>query len=266
MPEISMENKKISVKDESTILEAAQKLGIWIPTLCFNKTLKPTSSCRLCMVEVELGGGKTKLVTACNYPVRKDLTVHVGSPRAVSARKGVMELLLARSPDSAELKSLAARMEIAGTPYPTVTESQRNCILCGLCVSVCEEVIGCSAIGFTGRGVDRTVATPFRLASETCIACGACAMVCPVGTIQVRIHLDSGEAEISPFKSRSKLIICEECGKRMVTEPVAAAAMRKLNMDWEEFRRRARMCPDCRRKHAAESLALVASKKGIGVN
>ena len=128
--------------------------------------------------------------------------MRVDSEKAVRVRRGVMQLLLARSPESAELKELAARMGVTGTPYPTVTESQRNCVLCGLCVAACEEAIGASAIGFAGRGVERLVAAPFRAPSEACIACGACAAVCPVGTIQVRIHEDSGEAEISPFKSR----------------------------------------------------------------
>lgn len=172
-----------------------------------------------------------------------------------------MELLLARSPGSSELKALAEKMGVKETPYPTVTESQRDCILCGLCVKVCEEAIHCSAIGFTGRGTNRIIATPFRLAAEACIACGACAAVCPVGTIQVRIHEESGEAEISPFKSRVKLLVCQECGKRMVTEPVGAEALRRTGFDWEEFRKRAMLCPDCRRKMAAQSLALVAEKK-----
>ena len=147
-------------------------------------------------------------------------------------------------------------MGFAGTPYPKVTESQRNCILCGLCVTVCEEVIGASAIGFAGRGVERVIATPFRLPSETCIACGACAAVCPVGTIQVRIHEDTAEAEISPFKSRVKLLLCEECGTRTVSVPVAQAASGRVKMDWDEFRALARLCPECRRKRAVRALAV----------
>ena len=196
-------------------------------------------------------------MTACNYPIRNDIEVFVSSERAVKARQGVMKLLLARSPESEELKDLAKRMGVAGTPYPTVTESQRSCILCGLCITVCEEVIGVSAIGFAGRGVDRVIAAPFRQPSEDCIACGACAAVCPVGTIQVRIHKDTGEAEISPFKTRRKLLACEECGKKMVSEPVAAQMFHRVDFDWDEFRALARLCPDCRRKRAAGSLGYI---------
>jgi NADH dehydrogenase/NADH:ubiquinone oxidoreductase subunit G len=250
---VKIDGIPVQVEAEATILEAAQQAGVWIPTLCHHPAVTNVASCRICMVELDRGEWK-QLVTACNYPVRGDIDVSVNSETAVRARQGVMELLLARAPESEELRELAARMEVKGTPYPTVTESQRNCILCGLCIRVCEEAIGQSAIGFAGRGVERVVATPFRMASEDCIACGACAAVCPVGTIQVRVHRESNEIEISPFKTRAKMLVCEECGERMVAEPVAGQVLEKVKLDWEEFRRRARLCPTCRRKRAASAL------------
>lgn len=259
MPKVIIDGVEVEVEANKTILDAARKAGVWIPTLCFNPSLPLTASCRLCMVELDRGNWK-ELVTACNYPVRRDITVSVSSERAVRMRRGVMELLLARAPESRELRELAAKMGVDKTPYPTVTEAQRNCIMCGLCVTVCEEIIGCSAISFAGRGVDRVVSAPFRLPSDDCIACGACAVVCPVGTIQVRIHEESGEAEISPFKTRVKLLTCEECGARMVTEPVAARTQEKVNINWKEFRQRARLCPACRRKKTVEALAVAVLK------
>ena len=264
MPTVTIEGKAVTVPRESTILQAARKAHVWIPTLCYHPTVPSLGSCRICMVEiVGSDGSPGRLVTACNYPVRRDITVSVSSERATQVRRGVMQLLLARAPESEQLQELARRMGVQGTPYPKVTESQRNCILCGLCVSVCEEVIGASAIGFAGRGVDRAVAAPFREASEACIACGACAVICPVGTIQVRIHADTGEAEISPFKSRSKLLVCEECGVRMVSVPVAQAMSDRVNIDWEEFRHLARLCPECRRKHAVKALGFGAGEGSV---
>jgi len=259
VPTVTIDGVKVEAEKESTILEAANRAGIWIPTLCWHPAVATTASCRLCLVELDRGGWK-QLVTACNYPVRRDLTVSVASERARRARSGVMQLLLARAPESEELRRMARRMGVQDTPFPKVTESQRNCILCGLCVSVCEQVIGCSAISFAGRGAERVVATPFRLASEDCIACGACAAVCPVGTIQVRIHEDTGEAEISPFKSRAKLLVCEECGARLVTEPLGDQIEARVKIDWEKFRERTRLCPGCRRKKAAEALGMLAEK------
>ena len=260
MPTVTLDGVQVEVETGATILDAARKAGIWIPTLCYHPAVSNAATCRLCMVELDRGDRK-QIVTACNYPVRRDITVSVSSEAAVRARRGVMQLLLARAPESEELKALAERIGVEGTPYPTVTESQRNCILCGLCTRVCEEVIGRSAIGFAGRGVDRAVAAPFRQASEDCIGCGACAAVCPVGTIKIRIHEDTGEVEISPFKSRAKLLVCEECGTRLVTEPVAREMLNKVKIDWEEFRKRARLCPECRRKRTAGVLALAAEKR-----
>jgi len=144
---VTIDGIQVKVKEGETILDAAKKAGIWIPTLCYNPSVTSQATCRLCMVELDRGDWK-QLVTACNYPVRRDIVVSVSSEKAVRARRGVMELLLARSPESEQLKELARRMGIEGTSYPKVTESQRDCILCGLCTSVCEEVIGRAAIGW----------------------------------------------------------------------------------------------------------------------
>ena len=256
MPTVTIDERKVRVKKNATILDAAKKAGIWIPTLCHHPAVSNGASCRLCMVELDRGDW-TQLVTACNYPVRKDIVVYVSSQRAQQARSGVMELLLARAPESEELKTLAKRMGVEATRYPNVTESQRNCILCGLCVQVCEELIGQAAIGFAGRGVERIVASPFRQASPDCIGCGACAAVCPVGTIKVRIHRDEQEVEISPFKSRAKLLLCRECGNPIVSVQVTEQALSKIAIKSEDFRQRLHLCTKCRRSQTALQLAIV---------
>ena len=250
MPAVAIDNRTLTIAQGATILDAARKAGIWIPTLCHNPTVRSLGVCRICLTEVwQMQDDPDKpgrMVTACNHAVRDDIRVSVAGARATRARRGVMELLLARAPG------------VEGTPHPTVTVAQRNCVLCGLCIAVCEEVIGASAIGFAGRGVARAVTVPFGEPSETCIACGACAAICPVGTIEVVIHADAAEVEIAPFGNRSKLLLCEGCGVRTVAAPLARSALNKVRMDWDEFRSLARLCPECRRKRAAAGRALAA--------
>jgi NADH dehydrogenase/NADH:ubiquinone oxidoreductase subunit G len=250
---VTIDGIQVEVEKGATVLDAANQAGIWIPTMCYHPSIAPPATCRLCMVELDRGDWK-QLVTACNYPVRQDIVIAVNSDRAAKARRGVMELLLARAPDNEQLKALARRMGVEGTPYPTVSQTQRDCILCGLCTAVCEEVIGHAAISFAGRGGDRAVASPFRQPAEDCIGCGACAVICPVGTIRLRIHEDTAEIEISPFKTRAKLQTCEQCGARVVSVPVTEEVLSKTDIDWEAFRQRARLCPRCRRKATVAAL------------
>jgi bidirectional [NiFe] hydrogenase diaphorase subunit len=262
MPTVTIDGCKVEVEKGATILDAAKRAGVWIPTLCYHPAVTSDASCRICMVELDRGDWR-QLVTSCNYPVRRDIEVYAYSERAQQARRGVMELLLARSPESEELKVLAKRMGVESTRYPNVTESQRNCILCGLCVSVCEQVIGKAAIGFAGRGVERAVASPFRQASEDCIGCGVCAAICPVGTIRVRIHEDEGEVEISPFKSRAKLLVCEQCGAPIVSEHVCEYVMSKVAIDSDKLRERLRLCPRCRRQQSIEPLGSISVRNKV---
>jgi len=254
VPTVTIDGLRVEVEQDATILDAARQAGIWIPTLCHHPAVEARANGRICMVELDRGKWK-QMVTACNYPVRRDIRVSVSSEAAVRARRGVMELLLARAPQNPQLQAMARRMGVEGTPYPVVSTTQRDCILCGLCTAVCEEVMGRSAISFGGRGATRAVASPFRQPAEDCIACGACAVVCPVGTIQVRFHPEEGEVEISPFKTRVKLQTCSRCGARLASIPVTEEALKKIRIDKEEFRRRVRLCPACRRALAASGLA-----------
>jgi len=255
MPTVTIDDKPFEAELGETILQVARRAGIWIPTLCYHPAVEPYAACRICVVEIDRGGW-WQMVTSCNYPIRRDLTVRVNSQRAIRSRQGVMQLLLARCPDSPELRKLAERMGVDSTPYPHVTEAQRNCILCGLCVQVCEERIGASAISPAGRGVERTVAAPFRLAAEDCIGCGACAAVCPVGTIVVRFHQD--EVEISPFKSRVKLKRCASCGEPVVSELVEQVLRRRGGPKLTEILAGEDLCPRCKRQKLARELTFAS--------
>ena len=251
MPTVTIDGKPYEAQVGETILQVARRAGIWIPTLCHHEALEPWAACRICVVEIDRGDW-WQSVTSCNYPIRRDLTVRVNSERAIRARRGVMQLLLARCPESVELADLAARMGVQGTPYPHVTEALRNCILCGQCVRVCAERIGASAISPVGRGVERAVAAPFRQPSEDCIGCGACAAICPVGTIVVKMH--ENEVEISPFKTRVKLLRCPGCGKSVGSEMVQQAVTRRGGPTLLEMFQREPLCPQCRREALAAKM------------
>ena len=181
MIEVIIDGQSMQVEEGTTILEAAGKLGIAIPTLCHHRALEPYGACRLCTVEITQGG-RTRLVTSCNYPIRQEIQVQTASPRVLAGRKMLAELLLARCANAPEIRDFAASLGVTKTRFRPQDEL---CYLCGLCVRVCSELIGQSAISFVGRGGDREVGPPFLRFSDDCIACGACAFVCPTGAIKL---------------------------------------------------------------------------------
>jgi NADH dehydrogenase/NADH:ubiquinone oxidoreductase subunit G len=175
MVTLNINSLDVSVEDGSTILEAANFLGFPIPTLCHMEGLSPYGACRLCVVEIG-EGAKTKLVSSCTYRVEKGLKVRTASARVLRARKMVLELLLASCPQSKTIQDLASKFEVRQQRFKQENET---CILCGLCVRMCEEQMVAKAIGFRGRGKDRSIGTPFDAKSEVCRLCGGCIYVCP---------------------------------------------------------------------------------------
>jgi len=179
---ILLDGRDAEVPRGTTILEAARGMAIAIPTLCNYRGLSPYSACRICTVEIDTAGG-TKLVAACSHPVEENLVVRTDTEGIRESRRTILELLLAQAPDSAELSGIAAGLGIHSTPFESAPKGK--CILCGLCVSVCNDLMGRGAISMTGRGGRRAVATAFGEPTDQCQACGACAFVCPAGAIDL---------------------------------------------------------------------------------
>jgi bidirectional [NiFe] hydrogenase diaphorase subunit len=170
----------LKVEEGTTLLEAAQFLGFPIPTLCYMEGLTPYGACRLCVVEIG-ESPNSKLVTSCTYPVQDGLKVRTSSARVMRARKMILELLLASTPQSKVIQDLASKYEIRQQRF---RQEYEDCILCGLCVRMCEQQMMAKAIGFRGRGENRTIGTPFDIKSEECRLCGGCIYVCPACTLR----------------------------------------------------------------------------------
>ncbi len=178
-------NQKVTVKQGTTILKASEKLGIEIPTLCNHEGLAPYGACRLCVVEI-IKEKENRIVAACSFPVEEGMKVLTNSDRILKRRKMIAEFLLARCPDVKVVRDLANKM---GIKKPRFKPKNKDCILCGLCVRVCNEIVGIGAIGFVNRGKNLKVDTPFHLASDVCIGCGACSYVCPTGAIEMEFDV-----------------------------------------------------------------------------
>lgn len=180
--QIIIDGRMVQVEEGTTVLHAAKKTGIVIPTLCYHEALKPYGACRLCVVEV-VQNKQRSLVTSCNFPAAAGMEVFTDTDRVSEVRRNIIELLLARCPEVPVLQTMARRMGIETSKFK-MKESQ-DCILCGLCVRFCEEVVGVEAIGLSNRGTEREVTTPFKAASGTCIGCGSCTYICPAGCIEM---------------------------------------------------------------------------------
>lgn len=172
---LTINGLEVSVEEGTTVLEAARFLGFPIPTLCHKDGLSPYGACRLCVVEIG-EGEKAKLVSSCTYPVEEGLKVRTASNRVIRARKMILELLLASCPQSKTIQDLASAHDVRKQRFRQEFE---DCILCGLCVRMCEEQMMAKAIGFRGRGETRSIGTPFDIKSEICRLCGGCIYICP---------------------------------------------------------------------------------------
>ena len=184
MINLTIDGKKIKANQGQTILAAARNNGIEIPTLCACDALEPYGACRLCVVEIR-NGSASSLEASCCYPVAEGMVVETRSDEVIKARKLVLELHLARCPNVKVIQDLAAEYGVTAVPEYLTAENE-YCILCGLCVRACHEVVQAKAISFAGSGKQKRVEAPFAAEAENCIGCGSCAFVCPTGIVKIR--------------------------------------------------------------------------------
>ena len=220
---IQVNNKKIKAEKGETILSTLNRNGIIIPTLCRMKEFTPTGACRICVVEVE---GRERLVTACSQPVEEWMKIKTHSPRVITARKTIVELLLSNHPDdclycdrnlNCELQRLSEELNIRERKIrgrkikqrldqssPSIVRELAKCILCGRCVRVCEELITSTSLDFINRGrqthIGAAMDRDFNFSS--CIHCGQCVLVCPTGALHEKHNI----AEVQEYLNKQDIV------------------------------------------------------------
>jgi bidirectional [NiFe] hydrogenase diaphorase subunit len=177
---LRIDGREVRAKEGETVLQAAERAGIAIPTLCHHEKLQSYGACRICTVEAETGG-RTRLIAACVYPVEENLVVKTRSPKVDKTRRVLLEELMAHAPDSAPLQALAQEY---GADKDRYEKESSFCILCGLCVRYCSEIKGKNAIGFGDRGSKREILFLPEIAAVSCWNCKECFPLCPTSYLQ----------------------------------------------------------------------------------
>lgn len=213
MVKLIINNQQVEVSNDFTILQAANKLGIDIPRLCFLKDINETAACRICVVEIE---GIKSLKNSCTVKVSEGMVVKTNTPRIKKAVKNNLELLAAnhkfecwccpREHNCEFLRLLRKynvpnvigeddyfeRKEIISNITDSLVIDSSKCILCGRCISTCEKLTGISVLNFNHRGFETFVgpALNHNMDDAGCIYCGKCIQACPVGAIREKDELD----------------------------------------------------------------------------
>ena len=226
MISLTIDEKKIETPEGATVLEAIRLANIDVPTLCHDPRMKPHGACRLCIVEI---AGLPRPVTSCTTPATEGMVVTTTNPRLERLRKTTVELLLSDHPNDCmvciqagdcTLQDLAYRYAIRDNRFqgavrkhnrvdknPFVMREQDKCVLCGLCVRVCDEVMGVGAIGYANRGFESDICPPFKK-DLNCEFCGQCISVCPTGALSAKMW--AGHPRLENLETTEST--CTYCG------------------------------------------------------
>ena len=225
MVNLKIDGKKVTVRKLSTILDAARKLDVPIPTLCHHPELSPYGGCRLCLVEIK---GSPKPVTACTTFAREGMEVITTSTQLEKMRRTTLELILSDHPKDCMVCERAGDCKLQEYAYfygirenrfegerrvytkkdnnPFVERDMEKCILCGKCVRICDEIQGVGAIDFAYRGLKTKIVPPFERDLD-CEFCGQCVAVCPTGALTGKMWKHKGRQHFKEVDT-----VCPYCG------------------------------------------------------
>jgi len=248
---LTINGKVVTAREGEMLLTVTRRENIDIPALCHHDAVEPFGGCRLCTVEITKAewDGWTNYVTACLYPVEDGLIVQTHSSKVNELRRTNLDLLSARCPNSPEIRQLASEYGVTQTSFEEVPDAD-NCILCGLCTRVCEQ-LGFKAISTVGRGHSKQVAAPLKEAPPDCVGCLSCAQVCPTNVIEYTDTDGMRTIWNKPFD----LIACSECGKHTITAAFADAlsTLREIPRDYFD------VCDECRRKELSLKMGSIVA-------
>lgn len=229
---LTIDGMAVKAPQGMSILEAAKKVKVEIPALCYDKNLDVVSACRLCIVEIE---DMPKLMTACSTPVAEGMVVHTESERVVQVRRTILQLLLDNHPNDCLTCQKAGEcllqkysfrydvqfrnhdgarrgLEVASwtdTSSPYVLRDESKCILCGKCVRTCAEVETRNVLTFAERGFETKISANADQTMEesTCVSCNRCVVACPVGALMdARVV---GMPRV--WETTQKTVKCKQC-------------------------------------------------------
>lgn len=243
MIKLTIDGLPVEVEEGATLLEAAAKLDIHIPTLCYHPDQNVKANCRICLVEME---GNKLLVPSCSYPAENGMSIRTHSPKVRRARRNILELILARHAQdclhcdrsgTCELQSVSEEMhfvKIPRYPYvprsaesdhssPSVARDSAKCITCGRCEYVCSEVQTVHALSKTGRGFEMQFRPVYDrpLGESICVNCGQCVQACPTGALTVRdetqvvwhTFADPGKTVVAQVAPAVRITLAEALGE-----------------------------------------------------
>lgn len=226
---LSIDGQKVTVPAGMTVLEAAEKIGAFIPTLCHDPELSKPGACRICVVEID---GMRNLPASCVTAATEGMVVHTASPAVVEARKTIIELLLASHVEDCMTCQKFGNCKLAEYAYyygvkkssfvgeqhaapvddssAVIVRDTNKCVLCGKCVRVCDEIQGRHVLDFMHRGFNTIVGPAFNdgMGESVCVGCGSCVAVCPVGALTEKNMQGKGRSwEVTKVKTT-----CPYCG------------------------------------------------------